>query len=86
MCKVLSGTQVPAECGNKDEPEITFRKLLLNQCQNHFEKNSEVELDLEARHKEIEEAAEPVSTSQTVFVYSLMFYVSVDRLEIARSA
>ncbi|KDR14787.1 Eukaryotic translation initiation factor 4 gamma 3 [Zootermopsis nevadensis] len=31
MCKVLSGTQVPAECEIKDEPEINFRKLLLNQ-------------------------------------------------------
>ncbi|XP_021940993.1 eukaryotic translation initiation factor 4 gamma 3-like isoform X2 [Zootermopsis nevadensis] len=48
MCKVLYGTQVPAECENKDESEINFRKLLLNQCQNQFEKNSEVELDREA--------------------------------------
>jgi hypothetical protein len=44
--------RVPAECRNVDEPEVTFGKLLLNRCQEEFEKNCEVELNQEARLKE----------------------------------
>jgi translation initiation factor 4G len=46
---------------NKDEPEFSFRKLLVNRCQVEFEKSSEVELNREAKLKEIEETADPVS-------------------------
>jgi translation initiation factor 4G len=53
--------QVPAELRNKDEPEYTFRKLLVNRCQVEFEKNSVVELDREAKLTEIEQTTDPVS-------------------------
>jgi translation initiation factor 4G len=61
MCKVLSGIQVPAEHRNKDEPEYNFRKLLVNRCQIEFEKNSVVELNREAKLREIEQSTDPVS-------------------------
>jgi len=54
--------QVPAEMRNKDEPEVNFRKLLVNRCQVEFEKNSVVELDREAKLMEIEQTADSVST------------------------
>jgi hypothetical protein len=53
--------RVPAEHRNTNEPEVTFRKLLLNRCQEEFEKNSEVELNREARLREIQQTTEPVS-------------------------
>jgi translation initiation factor 4G len=61
MCRALSSVQVPAERRNKDEPEVTFRKLLVNRCQAEFEKNSEVELNREAKLEEIEQTTDPVS-------------------------
>lgn len=54
--------QVPAEMRNKDEPEVNFRKLLVNRCQVEFEKNSVTELDREAKFTEIEQTPDPVST------------------------
>ncbi|XP_021924394.1 eukaryotic translation initiation factor 4 gamma 3-like [Zootermopsis nevadensis] len=60
MCKVLSSIKVPAQRGNKDEPEVTFRKLLLGRCRAEFEKNSESGINQEATQKEIEETADPV--------------------------
>jgi translation initiation factor 4G len=45
----------------KDEPEFSFRKLLVSRCQVEFEKSSEVELNREAKLKEIEETTDPVS-------------------------
>lgn len=65
MCKVLSSTQVPAEHRNKDEPEYTFRKLLVNRCQVEFEKNSEV--NREAKLEEIEQTTDPVRCFLNVF-------------------
>jgi translation initiation factor 4G len=46
---------------NRDEPEFSFRKLLVNRCQVEFEKSSEVELNREAKLKEIEETTDPVN-------------------------
>jgi hypothetical protein len=62
MCKVLSSMRVRAECRNVDEPEVTFRRLLLDRCQEEFEKNSGVELNWEARLKEIQQTTDPVSS------------------------
>jgi len=59
MCKVLCSLQVPAEMRNKDEPDVNFRKLLVNRCQMEFEKNSVVELDREAKLTEIEQTTDP---------------------------
>ena len=53
--------QVPAEMRSKDEPDVNFRKLLVNRCQMEFEKNSVVELDREAKLTEIEQTTDPVS-------------------------
>ena len=61
MCKVLCSLQVPAEMRSKDEPDVNFRKLLVNRCQMEFEKNSVVELDREAKLTEIEQTTDPVS-------------------------
>jgi translation initiation factor 4G len=64
MCKVLSvsmQTQAQAERKSKDEPEFNFRKLLVSRCQVEFEKSSEVELNREAKLKEIDETTDPVS-------------------------
>jgi len=61
MCKVLSTLQVPSDSKNKDEPDVNFRKLLINRCQMEFEKNSVVELDREAKLMEIEQTTDPVS-------------------------
>lgn len=60
MCKVLSNMRVQGDT-SKDEPEYTFRKLLVNRCQIEFEKNSVVELDREAKLTEIEQITDPVS-------------------------
>jgi hypothetical protein len=63
MCKVLSSTmQAQADRKTKDEPEFSFRKLLVSRCQMEFEKSSEVELNREAKLKEIEETTDQVST------------------------
>jgi translation initiation factor 4G len=53
--------QAQADRKNKDEPEFSFRKLLVSRCQVEFEKSSEVELNREVKLKEIEETADPVS-------------------------
>jgi hypothetical protein len=54
--------RIPAEHRNMDEPKVTFRKLLLNRCQEESEKNSEVGLNQEARLKEIQQTVNPVSS------------------------
>jgi hypothetical protein len=54
--------RVPAEHRNVDEPEVTFRRLLLNRCQEEFEKDSDVELNREARLKQIQQTTDPVSS------------------------
>jgi translation initiation factor 4G len=62
MCKVLSVSMAAqSERKNKDEPEFSFRKLLVSRCQVEFEKSSEVELNREAKLKDIEETTDPVS-------------------------
>lgn len=71
MCKVLSSIKVPAEPGNNGEPEVTFRKLLLSRCRAEFEKNPE------ARQKEIEETADPVSASLMSLSTVICYYASV---------
>lgn len=59
MCKLLSASmQSQTERKNKDEPEFSFRKLLVSRCQIEFEKSSEVELNREAKLKEIEETTD----------------------------
>lgn len=76
--------QVPSETKNKDEPDYTFRKLLVNRCQMEFEKNSVVELDREAKLTEIELTADPVSTDteskQVYYVsgWSSLYYIYFD--------
>jgi hypothetical protein len=76
--------QVPAEMRSKDEPDYNFRKLLVNRCQKEFEKNSVVELDREARHTEIEQTTDPVSTdTESKQVYyvsgcSSLYYIYID--------
>ncbi|KAK7864548.1 hypothetical protein R5R35_007322 [Gryllus longicercus] len=65
MCKVLSNIQVPADKdeSNKEENQqveyVNFRKLIVNRCQQEFEKNTEAELNKEQRLKEIAETKDP---------------------------
>ena len=47
---------------------VTFRKLLLNQCQKEFEKDKLEELDLEKMSKQIEEATSVGSLGSAEFV------------------
>jgi hypothetical protein len=74
MCKVLSSTRVPAERRNMGEPEVTFRRLLLNRCQEEFEKISEVELNREARLKEIQQTTDPVSSLNVLGVSLILLH------------
>ncbi|XP_021930528.1 eukaryotic translation initiation factor 4 gamma 3-like isoform X4 [Zootermopsis nevadensis] len=69
MCKVLSSMQVPAERRNKDEQEVTFRKLLVNRCQAEFEKNSEADLNREAKREEIEQTTDPEKKKELQLSY-----------------
>lgn len=73
--------QVPAERRNKDEQEVTFRKLLVNRCQAEFEKNSEADLNREAKREEIEQTTDPVSYLNVfgVSYILLMLSLSTDR-------
>lgn len=61
MCKVLSMSMQPQVDRKKNEPEFSFRKLLVSRCQVEFEKSSQVELNREAKLKKIEETTDPVS-------------------------
>jgi hypothetical protein len=62
MCKVLSVTMTSQpERKNKDDPEFSFRKLLVSRCQEEFEKSSEVVLNRAAKLREIEETTDTVS-------------------------
>lgn len=47
--------QLNVQCDENLEKQVSFRKLLLNRCQEEFEKDKEDELDIERREKEIEE-------------------------------
>ncbi|PSN41963.1 hypothetical protein C0J52_06437, partial [Blattella germanica] len=55
MCKILSGMQVPGE----QQENVNFRKLLVNRCQLEFEKSPDLELNKEAKMREIEECTDP---------------------------
>lgn len=75
MCKVLSDMKVPAERKTPEDPEfVNFRKLIVNRCQTEFEKNTEAELNKDAKFKEINLQTDPVS----IFVNN-----NLQRLEIS---
>ncbi|PNF16446.1 hypothetical protein B7P43_G10313 [Cryptotermes secundus] len=69
MCKVLSMSMQPQVDRKKDEPEFSFRKLLVNRCQGEFEKNSQVELNREAKLKEIEETTDPEKKKELQLIF-----------------
>ena len=56
LCRVLS--KVSVEVGaDSDEKKKTFRKLLLNKCQQEFEKDKESDKVIAELKKKVEEAA-----------------------------
>ncbi|KAF6198194.1 hypothetical protein GE061_007941 [Apolygus lucorum] len=62
LCQCLQKKATPRVEENKEittPPSVTFRKLLLNKCQEGFEKNKKDELDIAKRTKEIEETPDP---------------------------
>ncbi|KAK6174828.1 hypothetical protein SNE40_013400 [Patella caerulea] len=54
MCRYLMQLKVPSD--SKPGEKVNFRVILLTKCQREFEKDKDVEIDLEARQKKIDEA------------------------------
>ncbi|KAK9888566.1 hypothetical protein WA026_000810 [Henosepilachna vigintioctopunctata] len=60
MCKELSlQMQVSVNSDKKKEDIVNFRKLLINRCQEEFEKNSKDETSINEKLKEIEISSDP---------------------------
>lgn len=58
MCQEMQHLTVPEENGEK---LISFRILLLNQCQAQFERDKAAELDSVTKKSEIDACTNPVS-------------------------
>lgn len=63
MCRTLQKMEVPSDQVRHADrlPPDNFRKLLLNRCQQEFEKNIAAELNRDDRLKEIDEEKDPVN-------------------------
>jgi translation initiation factor 4G len=61
--------QAQADRKTKDEPEFSFRKLLVRRCQMEFEKSSEAELNREAKLKEIEETTDQKKKKELQLIF-----------------
>lgn len=60
MCRVMQNLNVPDKESGKMQ---TFRILLINKCQQQFERDKAEELDVIKKQEEIDACTDPVSVS-----------------------